>query len=536
MKRLWAALFLSVLSVAAASAHEHTQDVREFGAKGDGAADDTGAITAAIAAASGSGGGVLYFPPGTYLISSQISGVSNLEIACNNATITTNVVIPRAFFYFTNTSNTYVHGCKFDQAQPRLPVYADATQALVGVALLFDPGSSNIRIVGNAFSNLYTNALVFYHSSGSVEVAGNTFTSPQANQNILLEHVHTVTFGGRFDAHGNTFANAPPSAQNMNAGCIFFGNTVGSVNVSSNSFDYCGRSYVPSGFHPVATVDFYTSHENVTLNGNIATNNMWEFTRLSSAWPVEVAGNVLTRGPGASTAQFISVESTAKNLGLSRAGSQSIDIHDNTLEDDYTNGASIGIAAGSYDYATPIQNLRIHHNSLIGFGRGVMVGGVMNGVSIDHNQLTGPNANIIMVTFDNHAGPLTELHGVTEAQSGISGVSITDNYQSVMGSSDPIQVNLQYVPPYTGTVGSVAIEGNVVTSALPSVAAGIFARGPVPGPAAGQVIVRNNMVNNFAYSFYLQGWDRATVAGNDTWGISGQDLYQDTINTLKTIP
>jgi len=42
-------------------------DVRAFGAKGDGEALDTSAINEAIAAASSAGGGMVRFPPGTYL-------------------------------------------------------------------------------------------------------------------------------------------------------------------------------------------------------------------------------------------------------------------------------------------------------------------------------------------------------------------------------------------------------------------------------------------------------------------------------------
>jgi polygalacturonase len=42
-------------------------DVRTFGAKGDGIADDTAAINGAISAAGGAGGGTVEFPAGTYL-------------------------------------------------------------------------------------------------------------------------------------------------------------------------------------------------------------------------------------------------------------------------------------------------------------------------------------------------------------------------------------------------------------------------------------------------------------------------------------
>jgi hypothetical protein len=43
-------------------------NVRQFGAKGDGSADDTAAIRAADAAMTTAGGGTIYFPPGTYKV------------------------------------------------------------------------------------------------------------------------------------------------------------------------------------------------------------------------------------------------------------------------------------------------------------------------------------------------------------------------------------------------------------------------------------------------------------------------------------
>ncbi|MEU0213612.1 glycosyl hydrolase family 28-related protein [Streptomyces sp. NPDC006265] len=48
-------------------------NVRDYGAKGDGAADDRAAIQAAINAASAAGGGTVYIPVGTYLLGGTLS-------------------------------------------------------------------------------------------------------------------------------------------------------------------------------------------------------------------------------------------------------------------------------------------------------------------------------------------------------------------------------------------------------------------------------------------------------------------------------
>jgi hypothetical protein len=48
-------------------------NVRTYGAKGNGVADDTAAINLAVAAAQTAGGGIVYFPAGSYVISSLIS-------------------------------------------------------------------------------------------------------------------------------------------------------------------------------------------------------------------------------------------------------------------------------------------------------------------------------------------------------------------------------------------------------------------------------------------------------------------------------
>lgn len=56
----------------------HWFDVRNYGATGDGATDDTAAIQAAITAALG--GGTVMFPPGTYIVSSPLTVTSSIHL------------------------------------------------------------------------------------------------------------------------------------------------------------------------------------------------------------------------------------------------------------------------------------------------------------------------------------------------------------------------------------------------------------------------------------------------------------------------
>jgi len=68
---LLAAASTSVLARAADVIEKATFNVKDFGAKGDGVADDTPAIQKAInAAAAKPGGGKVVFPKGTYLLDS----------------------------------------------------------------------------------------------------------------------------------------------------------------------------------------------------------------------------------------------------------------------------------------------------------------------------------------------------------------------------------------------------------------------------------------------------------------------------------
>ncbi|MEO7584893.1 MAG: glycosyl hydrolase family 28-related protein, partial [Ferruginibacter sp.] len=58
--------YIGSLFVTNAQSKKIFYNVKDFGAKGDGTTIDSGPINNAIDAASNTGGGTIYFPPGTY--------------------------------------------------------------------------------------------------------------------------------------------------------------------------------------------------------------------------------------------------------------------------------------------------------------------------------------------------------------------------------------------------------------------------------------------------------------------------------------
>lgn len=121
----------------ARAAGEGAFDVKAFGAKGDGAAEDTPAINKAIDAAAAAGGGTVVFPAGNYLCYS-IHLKSNVELHLENgATII--------------AADTPEGGAgAYDAAEPNTPwdKYEDFGHAHFHNSLIWGDGIANIAITG----------------------------------------------------------------------------------------------------------------------------------------------------------------------------------------------------------------------------------------------------------------------------------------------------------------------------------------------------------------------------------------------------
>ena len=73
-----------------------TFNVLNFGAVGDGVADDTAALRAAVDAARLAGGGTVYMPPGTYLLTSTLTINSSYVVLRGAGVDATKISIPRS--------------------------------------------------------------------------------------------------------------------------------------------------------------------------------------------------------------------------------------------------------------------------------------------------------------------------------------------------------------------------------------------------------------------------------------------------------
>jgi parallel beta-helix repeat protein len=86
-----------------------TVSVKDFGAVGDGVADDTVAIQSAINAAT-----IIYFLPGTYLVSAQIILQNNTTLFGENATIKKSAQTGIPLIFADNKSNVCIKDLSFD--------------------------------------------------------------------------------------------------------------------------------------------------------------------------------------------------------------------------------------------------------------------------------------------------------------------------------------------------------------------------------------------------------------------------------------
>ena len=151
--------------------------VKDFGAVGDGVANDTTAIQTAITQSAGK---TLYFPSGTYVVSTQVNLVSNITLLGYNATITCTTTPTTDLIFGAAKTNIVIEGLTFDGGG-----YTVATNiGLVAFQLCTDVKVINCRFINIDRFGLIANGGTRYMFDGNY-IKRNTAVNTQ-NQAILV--------------------------------------------------------------------------------------------------------------------------------------------------------------------------------------------------------------------------------------------------------------------------------------------------------------------------------------------------------------
>jgi len=161
-------------------------DVKKYGAAGDGSTDDTSAIQSAITAASAAGG-VVFFPPGVFVLSSRLTCISLNSVSFQGSGKSTTILksaIPVSFpprnggptmLSFANCANFSVRDITFDNNN----IITAFRSCMASVSR-----STNFRVSNCAFINA-KHFMLSIESSSRFSVRDNYFNCTELNGRVF---------------------------------------------------------------------------------------------------------------------------------------------------------------------------------------------------------------------------------------------------------------------------------------------------------------------------------------------------------------
>jgi polygalacturonase len=183
IRRVFCVCSLLAFASLGAAAPALSYDVRSYGARGDGLADDTGAINSAIAAAGAAGGGSVEFAAGTYL-SGSIHLASNVALRLGpGATI---VASPEGTAYDPPEANSWGDSLH----------YQDSGHSHWHDSLIWGEGLENVSITGEG--RIFGKGLSRgWSKEKAVQDVGNKAIALRNCRNVILRDF-TIEHGGWF--------------------------------------------------------------------------------------------------------------------------------------------------------------------------------------------------------------------------------------------------------------------------------------------------------------------------------------------------
>lgn len=301
--------------------------VKNYGAKGNGVADDTAAIVKALAAGRNKSNTVVYFPAGTYVVSQPLVVSGAVTIAGQSAA-TTRLLLRSAWslVVISNTASVSISNLTFDGAN---------TPSSYGAWI---DDANHIALSGCQFVNLSTNGI-------SLQRVSNVTVSNSVFQNIGCSGVRLEDPG---DANSNSYVYVQ--------GCAF-------ANVVTSGIS--GHAAVQTHDNPKATQQYVWVQNNSVQSQGVGLG-------LDALDHGTVTGNRI-------------VGNAVKGEGIAFTGSNNL-ISGNTIN----NAAAAGILQWAVNYRSNDGNT-ITGNTCYDNAQGIAVvcggaGAVVRNVAITRNR------------------------------------------------------------------------------------------------------------------------------------------------------
>jgi hypothetical protein len=506
--------------------------VKDFGAVGDGVADDTAAIQAAINATPNNG--TLLFLPGVYKLTAELllNGKTGVTLIGYGATIKGTAARFRSYFNVCGTDNIRFFGFEFDMMFGTVQQYVPADYPNLYNVGIFGNGYigsvGTVEVYNCRFKNLYTDG-IFAFNAGRLKVVDCDFTSPAQNQTQIIEHISTGTIQ-IVEVYRCSFINVNPGSPDFGVCGIVLSGVRTRANVEDCNFEYCGRNN--AGTHRLAVIDLYYDGNNITIRNNRARNTLGQFMRLSACWNGRIEGNYVHHsGNGESGYNMLSIEGfyAGGPPAATNVGTRNVIVCNNVFDDEF-NRQETCVSVLNYDWGLPSRNVQVHNNIILGAKFAVVSMGPFQNLSIKDNDIYGYLA-LIRISGNIGAPTITALYG-TEANSAMENLVIQGN--SILPANNTGTYAITFAPntvaPYAGTINWVKIFDNrIVGTGFVGAGGGVALSGGQTTKTA-YILIERNTTQNCDTDYYIRGAYKVSIANNVALGTKTQFYLDDGSN------
>ena len=312
-----------------------TVSVKDFGAVGDGVADDTAAIQAAI----NTGKSVLFGPGGTYMVTGNISVSTNNQKIYGDGTIKKlGTSIAHLFALSDSITNVWFDGLTFDGTRASF-ASGNAVSAIFGYI------NTNITVTNCTFQNIIDCGIKLRDSAGLTAI-GNRFTNVAQNGIELrvyandprtgLPYLSRPTINGNHRIIGNHFSKIDDGLSGAGDGCgvtfdsIAANYPITNTVVSDNTFEDVLRS--------IWTENNVSGSEaqNVVVKGNSIRGNLAGSGTIKTKdgiGLIGVQGAVVEGNTILNVGNFTPVGGECAGVQVSMASTRDVVIANNVIQD-----------------------------------------------------------------------------------------------------------------------------------------------------------------------------------------------------------